>query len=255
MISMEEKKEVLREHLEDCLKHFGKWFNSKVPRRSRGRTEAMKPMAEFLGVTPGTVQRMLDDMSPLPRGETHIKLLCYLDLHGYKIIEFERMPKIRRNFSELIGFELLSPVEASNLVGYHDTQQIYQAIFGREGVNKKRENLMWTIWKEKRVELERRKKDAYDTLRLEVLFSVPLEVGSVSVAVQQLVLSASQPVITNAGMRLAVLNILENSVLLFEDSLFDSLSDSELCEFSQPILRLSSHLSTLSSKILTRKVG
>src|SRR3989344_4270370 len=220
---MEEKKEVLREHLEDCLKHFGKWFNSKVPRRSRGRTEAMKPMAEFLGVTPGTVQRMLDDMSPLPRGETHI--------------------------------ELLSPVEASNLVGYHDTQQIYQAIFGREGVNKKRENLMWTIWKEKRVELERRKKDAYDTLRLEVLFSVPLEVGSVSVAVQQLVLSASQPVITNAGMRLAVLNILENSVLLFEDSLFDSLSDSELCEFSQPILRLSSHLSTLSSKILTRKVG
>ncbi len=128
--------------------------------------------------------------NPLPRGEILIKIYCYLDLHGYKVIEFENMKKVLRNFAELIGFSILSPQQSYELLGYKDVSQVYQVLWEREGCSAEKQELMWTIWKERRGELEQRKQQAFTSSRLRIL-SKP--VAKQSAEQQSLVVQPSTP--------------------------------------------------------------
>ena len=39
--------EVFRDYFEECLKHFGRWFNSKAAHGLRGRLDLLTPMINF----------------------------------------------------------------------------------------------------------------------------------------------------------------------------------------------------------------
>lgn len=244
--------EVLRDHFEECFKHFGKWFNSKSPRGRRGRHETMKPLADFCGVSDQTVQHWLDDTGRSPKGESYFKFMCYLDLHGYKVIEFERMPKVLRNFAELIGYSILSPEEAFRLVGYNDAYQIYAVLNEKDGISREKETKMWNIWKEKREELEQKKRQAFKSSRLEILFK-PASSLKVIPGQQTLALLESIPN-EFAKRRSATLHIMRGLLELLNEGLFENISEQEVANFDNAdklrIAQLSVHFSTLSSKLI-----
>ena len=246
---MFEKQEVFRDHLSECLKHFGHWFNSRAPRKKRGRSEKMRPMADFFQTKVSVIQPWLDEGDILPRGKFRIKLMCYLDLHGYKVIEFERMPKVLRNFSELIGFGVLSAREAVALLQYKKLSTIYEVLFGKNNTSKDREDAMWRIWKEKREELEGKKKYAQNHFLLKILFEPPVR------SPIPVILPVNHSGEVSVGEKNAVLKMLESSLTLLEGEMFNNFSDGELSTFAETILRLSSRLNALSSKILAEKVG
>lgn len=257
MSTTEEVQEVFRDHLEECLEHFRKWFNSKMPKGTRGRHEAMKPLVDFCGVGQQTAQCWLDNdlESPLPRGDTLFKLMCYLDLHGYKVIEFERMPKVLRNFAELIGFGVLSPQQAFELVGYCDTSSLYQVLYEKEGVGKQKKERMLTIWKERRDQLEAKKREAFKSRRLKILFKSAPKTNQI----EQQISVISEPAPNYISLRSATLNIFGGVLTLLDEGLFEELSPGELENLknthSNTILQLSAYLSALSSKLITIEKG
>ncbi len=248
----EERLEVFREHLKECVEHFGRLFNSRFPHGKRGRIKALKPLADFCGVTPETTQKLLDGLGSLPVGEVLIKLLCYLDLHGYRIIEFERLPRVLRNFAELIGFSVLSAEEALKCLGYHQASEIYVLLRGNRGLTKDKEEKMWSAWKLKREELESNKKHAFNKSRLNFIFESPA-----LQQIEQRVPVISEPTGSVASRRFATLCIMRGLLTLLHEGLFKDLSESEVEELDQAdifrIGELSVHFSTISSKLMRMK--
>ena len=91
--------EVFREHFEECLRHFANRFNAKHPPGKKGLPRIRKPIADFCGVGDSAVQAWLsEDQGKSPVGEAEVRLKCFLDLNGYRIIELERLP--RRTLTE-----------------------------------------------------------------------------------------------------------------------------------------------------------
>lgn len=227
--------EVFREHLDECLRHFATRFNSRASPGSKGRREAMEPMAVFMGAASQTVNRYFAPDSPLPVGEFRLRLACYLDLHGYKIIEFERMPRVLRYIAEIIGYGVMAPAEVTQRVGYNDASQLYVVIWGKEGHSKEKEERMYDLWKEKRSALDLRKKESFESGRLKIL-------SEATPPSESSVLELGKGVEAQGE---ALFAIIEGVCTLLE-----GLPESELFKFTQPILRLSSRCSTLSSKVI-----
>ncbi len=229
MRNQERVSEVYRGHLSECFRHFGRLFRSKVRTRSRGRTNLAKPMVDFFQASAQTVLRWLDDeFSALPRGEAGLKLLCYLDLHGYRVIELEHMDIPLRYLTELIGFSVISGKEAAKLLGYHDAQQIYAVVAGTDGVSAEKKDHMYEIWKDKKDLLDTKKQQAFEKSRLEFLFK-------------------SDPAASPTAN--AVFTILEEAIGLVEH-----LSESEISAFDDNITGLITRLRNLRSKTSPKKV-
>lgn len=125
----EDRQGVFRGHFDECLKHLGKSIFALVRRCSEEATLAKKPVADFCGVQICSVSRWLRG-TVLPIGEQYIKLMCYLDLVGYRVIELERMPKGRRYFAELIGFGLISSKQAAEQYGIVDPDDLREKLDG-----------------------------------------------------------------------------------------------------------------------------
>lgn len=155
IIEVERAPEVFRDHFDECLKHFGKQLNSVS---NKVRLKTIKSFADFCGVAQPTVKRWFDESWSPPNGEARIKSMCYLDACGYRVIEFERMPKVLRSFAELIGFGIVSAREASDLIENKKLSRMYELFRGATLTDEKRDR-MWNVWKERRHALEQKKKD------------------------------------------------------------------------------------------------
>ncbi len=245
-----ERSEVFRDHFEGCLTHFSRWFSQKSPPRKRGRSAKIKPMMAFCDVGLQTATRWIDNpQGPLPKGECLMKLTCYLDLHGYRIIEFERMPKVIRNFVELIGFGIISADEASNLVGFSKASHLYEVLRCEENLTPYKSTRMFEIWKERRDELETKKREAFKSARLKFLYKVES-----SQPIEQQVLTLLTPTTSLASRQKSALAIMRGLLGLFNEGLFSNLSSAELVGFENSdrlgIFQLSNHLTVLSSKLI-----
>ena len=251
MINETEKTpEVFRDYFEECWRHFTNRFNSKYPPRGKDLERLRKPIADFCAVGDKTVARWLSAERPsIPEGITKIKLECFLDLNGYRIIEFERCSRVLRNLAELLGYNVMSVEEVASILGYARAQNIYPVLREDEhwGVSKEKEAKMFNLWKERRDELELKKKVSLKyRLDLSIQSSAPR-------LTQQLLL----PPVTNgklAARRSGMLTILEGVLALIDEGLFDGLSESELETLRQSdgdtILQLSARLTVLSSKLM-----
>ena len=250
--------EVYRDHLQECFKHFSGRFNSFFPPRSSRRNEAISQMKNFCGAARQTIQRWVDGLSPIPEGIFWLKLMCYLDMHGYRIIEFERMPKAQRYTAEILGFGVLEVDAVKVCIQYGTTQHLYGVLRGDFGLGDGKENLMFSMWKENRAKLEIKKKESYEKFGIKVLLGAPkrppslLEVAPPVLSSEQAQVHPTNQVINSISI-LATLNILQSSIVLFEE-LLEGVGSDELSVFDQPILRLSSRLNELSSRIIQKKV-
>jgi len=226
--------ELFRGHLEECFQHFSERVVSIAPKGSHGSVEAKKPIAYFCGVTTGTVCRWLYGTGPLPTGEPRIKLMCYLDAMGYRVIELERMPKGRRNFVELIGFNLFSSSQAAELLGYSEASKLYRVLQGRQDASDDKNQRMWELWKERKEELERKKSEARASLqRVEPAMTKQ---------------SKSKPQQPSAAISImeGLLGLLEKEPSEFSASELGNLPQSS----ASVILKLSGRLNILSSRLI-----
>jgi hypothetical protein len=162
----EDPPEVFRGHLDECLRHLGGLFDAKYPKNAKGARKAKQPMADFCGVQTKTVVLWLAGEKPV--GLPLIKLVCYLQLLGYKILEYSRIKQARRRFAELIAFGLLAPEEACDLTGYATSAQIFSILKGQSEASEQKDQLMMDAWLARRAALEQKKLAARDAYRLDV---------------------------------------------------------------------------------------
>jgi hypothetical protein len=231
------KHEVYRGHFEECLRHLGTSLASSEANISRGAAQVKKPVADFCGVSIQSVTRWLNDTGSFPVGEPYIKLMCFLDMMGYRVIELERMPKVHRNFAELIGYGLLSSVHAAEFLGYSYTSTLYKVLQGHYGVSEDKEQKMWDAWKERKEELILKKEKSQELYRLDI----PLKIRP-KAEKSKSVMSASR--------QTATVNIMEGLLSLLEDGSLSESSLADLQRSADTILRLSAHLSALSSRLI-----
>lgn len=233
----EDKYEVFRGHFEECFKHFSVSLASRIPKGSCGAAQAKKPIADFCGVKIDSVTRWLYGTRSLPIGGQYIRLMCYLDMVGYRVIELERMPPVRRNFAELVGFGLLSSDQAAEFLGYSDTSTLYKVLRGDYGASDDKEQKMWNAWKERRGELVLKKEKSQELYCLDI----PLKICPKAEETKPAMLPSRQT---------AVVNIMEGLLLLFEEGSFSESNFANLQRSADTILRLSAHLSALSSRLI-----
>jgi len=245
--------EVFRGHLNECLQHYGAVLENVVPKGSKGVAEIRKPLAEFCGVIVSTVSRWLRD-DELPTGDPLIKLMCYLDTIGYRVIEFEKMPQERRNFVELIGFGIITGEEATQLTDYGAKTSLYRVLHGKVNASREKEALMWDIWKERRAALEQKKAQARIDRALETKVAIPT---AKIVALAPLKPSTEQFFGRNMLFyQMPTTDIVRGLLHVLEDRPFDSLPEKSLADLDEnleTILRLSAELGILSVRILVSR--
>jgi len=201
-------------------------------------------MAVFCGVSVHTVTTWLFRKKTLPIAVQLLKLLCFLDAQGYRIIELERAGKERRGFIELIGFGVLSVNQASALLGYAYTSHINNVLLGHEGCGRDKQQKMWNIWKSKREELEQKKKELQRQLQLESEVGTEKPTTNTKQAVASTALTVDHQ---------ATLKVMEGLLALMSKGSFDRPSPEALAELlksSAVIFPLSAHLSNLSSQLM-----
>lgn len=231
----EERKEILRGHMDECVRHLGASI-AAIAQGSREAEKLKRPGADFCGVTIDTITRWFDG-GPLPVGEKLIRLTCYLDLMGYRVIDFERMPRGRRNFAELVGYGLMSGEQASELLDYTSVSTFYQVMQGNQNANKQRDSRMWDAWKERREELQNRKEKALRSCSLDALSKDCSVAETLKAQIPQ-----------QASRQSAMSSIMDGLLALLEQCSDDDLTD--LKQSTDTVLRLSARLSDLSFRLL-----
>ncbi len=154
--ALEEKQEVFSGPFEECLKHFAADFSAKMPKFAQKTVDAKIFIADFCGRNIYTISEWLAAKYQ-PAGTSLMKMMCYLDMVGYRIFELERMSKAKRHFIELIGFGILSAQEGSQLLSYSQPGQLLKILREDVGTTESKEQRMWEIWRERKEVLEQKK--------------------------------------------------------------------------------------------------
>jgi hypothetical protein len=109
------------ESLKDYLTRF-QWGKG-------GCYNSLKPMADFLGVGPRTIQRWWIGKSQ-PLGLVLVKLRYFLEKCGYEIQEFSHLDQVVYDLGRLIAFGQLNYEEISRQFGYTDHAELLQVLHG-----------------------------------------------------------------------------------------------------------------------------
>ena len=254
MITYEERPEIFREHFEECIEHLARLFNSKFPGGKKDRYTPVKKMMDFCGImAEGTIRRWFLSPKNPPVGVVALKLMCYLDLNGYRVIEFERMPRNLRNLSELLGYSVITAEKVSDLLNCKQVSNVFGICRSDRGLSRDKEGKLWEICKENRDELERKKKDAFKNSRLDFLFATP----STPEVIEQQVLAMSEPQGSISSRRSATICIMRGLLGLLDEGLFQELSENDMSLLEQRdvilIADLSAKFSTINSYLMRTK--
>jgi len=247
-----DRSEVFRGHLGECLDHLGKILGAAALKGTPQAVKLREPIAEFCGVLEGAVARWFRDRKP-PLGEVAIRLTCYLDLIGYRVIGLSRMNQARRGLIELIGYRLLSLEEVAKLLQYSEPQTLLRVLHGNAKPSKERDRLMFDIWKERKEDLEKKKAKAFDKYALnfnQVREAISATAGAESVSAD--VTTTPRRVVRRPSFAL----LMEALLVMMEEGALKDLSPEAIRELhdsgvSHMILRLSSRLSEVSARLVT----
>ncbi len=242
-------KEVFRGHLDECIQHLSELFLQTYPRGSKEAATAKRPMAKFCKVTIDSVTRWLYRTASLPVGEARIRLMCFLEVNGYRVLEMERMSVRHRNFAMLIGYGLLDADKAAEMLGYGHTSLLYQIFRGDHGPSEDKDQKMWDIWKGRKDQLDEAMEQAGKKFRIPL--AGPENHGPIH---QEPPASTSANSPASSGCpRDGVVNIMEGLLKFLDSGVLENLTPEDwvtLRKSGSTVLRLSSHLSTLSAKLV-----
>jgi len=152
-VDPEPQEEVYRGHFEGCLQHLASRLEEVAPTGSKKVRIFRKPIIDFCGANNREVHRWLSGQRK-PLGDVRIRLECYLDLVGYKIIELERMEKSRRFVHALIGYGIVATEKVQELLGYSVRDAVFKVIDGRAGYDADKKEKFWALYMSNREALE-----------------------------------------------------------------------------------------------------
>ncbi|MBN2093877.1 MAG: hypothetical protein JW740_00665 [Candidatus Zambryskibacteria bacterium] len=229
-------KEVMRDHFEECLEDFCKRVIKIAPPGTRARNDILLPLTRFCKVDFQTFRKWATGRAS-PTGEIRVRLMCYLSLHGYKIIEFENLPAFLKGVFEIIGFNLLSAKEVAGIVGYTKTSSLFDVLFGKQNISKAKKFIMWNLWKVHKDTLEEMFDESVSVcldISREVSYS---ETKNVSPIYSSILLS------------------MQGLVVALDSGIFSNLSKKEIdylrsAEGKSVIQRLSNHLKSIEISYL-----
>lgn len=115
---------IFRGHLDECIEHFKQCFDTHFPKGLSGVEKARKPVADFCRVGTFTVKRWLE--TGYVRAPAKFKLMCWLDLQGYSIIELSDYKNIEA--IELIGYSVVDSEEMYKALGYAREQNLFNIL-------------------------------------------------------------------------------------------------------------------------------
>lgn len=238
---------VFRGYMAECLKHMGGRFLEVYPKGNKRAAEAKRPMAKFCGVSVDTVTGWLYRNDHLPRGEQYIRLMCFLELNGYKVIEAERLQQKLHNFIRLIGFGLISVTEAVEILGYNDPSVLFALLRGDRGASDEVGQKLWDMWRARKDQLDEAVEKASEEFRLN--FSKAIVSPRPTPTTEESIPSGG-----NNCPKDGVVDIMQGLLRLLDSGALSNLTDADwvtLRNSSGMILRLSSHLSTISAKLVS----
>lgn len=238
----EERPEVFRGHLEECLRHLAKQLSVLFPPGTKNISRARKPMADFCGVGDATVRGWLvGNQSAV--GTQLLKLWCFLDLIGYRLIQFERLSKVRQGIAQMIGFGVLSAADVAHFIGYASEQQVYRLFFGEDkGITGDRDEKMLEMYKAHKDVLDQARVDKYvDFPPKPVAENIPLP------AVQSVLPAEVSPLQEGA------IDLMQALLKMFDGGAFARVSNGSVAKLQTSrltIVRLTIYLSKLSAQCL-----
>jgi len=228
-----EREEVFDGRFEECVDHLASRLTELGPKGTRKSTRVKEPIAEFCGVSVDTVTDWLVRRSYRPHGLKLIKLVCYLDLIGYRVREMARMkPPALRGLVELIGYDVLSVEAAVEQLHYSSPSQLYRVLWGRNKPTKDREKTMLDLWLAQKGQLEEKKRIAREHL---AFLAEPAD-------------TAPSPT------QKAVIHQMEALLVLLEEG-GEPLGMDMIRRAGQTVHKLSAHLSDLSLKLYSEEGG
>ncbi|MCX6745305.1 MAG: hypothetical protein NTX82_07345 [Candidatus Parcubacteria bacterium] len=157
------KPEIMRGHVEECLAHIAQKL-LLLGKRSPQKKEVIATMANFCGVTHDPASRWLHGSGSMPIGDQKIKLMCWLDLIGFRIIELENMTESFRGITELIAFGLITGADAAKIIGYAEPSTVYKVIYEQMNTTTEKKEIIWQLVKGKKTELLQAKENAIKQL-------------------------------------------------------------------------------------------
>ena len=182
----EAKKEIYRGHFDECMVHLSRSIDSHYPKFTKETATPRIPIADFCAITEKSVARWINGENEGPVGLVRIKMMCFLEMVGYKIIGISRMKQGPRGLLELIGYSLMPIEEALKVVGYKKAQAIYKILSGTEKATDDKEQAMWSLWLNRREELEKKKAELF------ALYGAPISALLTSEPSDQLVIKGEK---------------------------------------------------------------
>lgn len=247
-MNQERKPEVYRGYLDECLRHLGSNITSKTPQAASAARDIKEAMAKFCGVTLDTVSRWLHATRHPPVGLVLIRLMNYLDLMGYRVLELEKSSTAIRNFSELLAFNLLTNEQAVKVTGYTQPSALYQVLLSKYGVSDERKQKMWETWKECKDQLAKKKEEE----RVKVP-PLPYQATSHPAVIPP---SPKARPLSSSRRSTAITSIMNGLLSLLQDVPLQTLPADMLVELRQSadtVSNLLVHLSTLNSRLTEKK--
>lgn len=155
--------EIMRGHLDECFTHLKQRLNQQAHNSSHNH-EMMSALAVFCGCSYSAVTRWQPGSGSMPLADARIKLMAYLDLLGYRVIELENMSTSFRALADLIAFGLIDPSQALIAIGYADIATLYKVIHGKSNASPEKKEKTGQLVKEKISEINPAKEKAYQKL-------------------------------------------------------------------------------------------
>jgi len=162
-----ETPEVFRGHFEECLEHLAKCFRNKFPKGSKGVFDACKPIAEFCKADPKTVKSWMESNGEKVTGEKKIRLLCFLGMVGYYVLEVRDLGQTKENLLKIVAHDVLTAKQVADFCGYCNEQAIYRILLNGVGTSSRGDQLMCELQVNKRHELAQKESEAKSSLKLD----------------------------------------------------------------------------------------
>lgn len=166
-VVISESPEVFRGHLDECVEHLSRCLHSRFPKGTNGARRALEPIAKFCGADTQTVACWLRESGAKTIGEKRIRLICFLDMVGYRVLEVESLGYPRKDMLKVIAFNVLTVRETAMACGYAGEQSLYRLFFSNSGVNLQSHQKMCQLLATRKCELAQKVAEAKTEFRLE----------------------------------------------------------------------------------------
>lgn len=111
----------------ECLKHY---LNRLPPPTTRAGAAARNPIISFCQCARKTIRHWMRGQPPI--GTMLVRVRYFLDAHGYRVEELERLTPLIRDLGALVAYGILNLKQATEAMGYKQEWDLLNALHGKQ---------------------------------------------------------------------------------------------------------------------------